>query len=364
MPFTLTSRKQPRPAQNPRAQRSALRDLQRNLAEEADAHTDEAFRSELDKSAAAKPQRRRAMPGVDLADPVTEDAPATAAPRAARPADALPGAAEQIRPQGSFRDFKTALRSYLTGIEAGRVTATELAQRVGEDAVTAYQRSDLTLEHLQYRAVDPRGFVGYRFGEELLETLGYYRPSARALDDRRVAARSRSEAGQSNVTNRWDGQFTGLNGAFSLKDFATARVQEIAIGEAFAWHLQQIIGLLPEDSGLGDVVGVQREMGPPPRSRGIGRTTSEVTISGMLAAAQVYGAAAVADYVLGQVSAKDATAQGVHRLMDEFAGYATPYDTIPCPSDNDVGRLIKRVRTRADSMSSLSAPSSDLTWLR
>ncbi|MFC3229784.1 hypothetical protein ACFOGJ_21220 [Marinibaculum pumilum] len=370
MPFTLSPRKPSRPAQNQRGQRSALRDLQRTLEEEAQSQDEDVFREEVNSLPARnrRPAQAAAALEAEFAPaPKTPPAeiPAEAPVRrdfAAREAAAQPAAAS--RPQGSFRDFKNALRAYLTGLAPGRITATELRLRVGEEAMEAYQHGEVTLEQLQYRAVDPRGFIGYRFGEELLEVLGYYRPSTRALQERRELARARPEDAWAKVSNRWDGLFTGLNGAFSMKEFCSARVQEIAIGEAFAWHLQKIIGLLPEESGLGDIVGLSRDMDPPPRSRGIGRTTSEVTISGMLAAAQVYGPQAVADYVLGQVTAKDPIAQGVHRLMDEFAGFATPYDTIPCPSDNDVGRLINRVRSRADSMSSLTAPSSDLSWLR
>lgn len=334
------------------------------------------FNLSRNKQTGRPEQRRPRSPvrslRIDLAaDPVEiPAAPAAGAPglppaAGAAPAGPADSAADGMaRPQGSFRDFKAALRTWLTGIAPGRNSAAELAAKVGEEAVAAYQRGELGLDQLQYRAIDGRGFVGYRFGEELLEALGYYRPSTRAVEERKALARLRPEERAARVSNRWDGQFTGLQGAFSLKDFATAGVQEIAIGEAFAWHLQRIISLLPDDLGLGDMVGRRIEMDPPPGSRGIGRTTVEVTVSGILAAAHVYGAQAVADYLLGAASPKDDMAQGVHRLMREFAGYATPYDTIPQPSDSDVGRLIERVRGHSRAPGSRHEPLDDPDWLR
>lgn len=333
MPFTLSPRKPSRRADPPRPQRGRLRAIDLDPVAEAEAE--------------APALRTAAPPPRPAPAPVTEDDDR-----------AVPG---DDRPRGSFRDFKAALRVWLTGIAPGRTSAADLAQKVGEEAVAAYQRSALTLEQLQYRAVDARGFIGYRFGEELLETLGYYRPTPQALAQREALARMRPEESWSRVANRWDGHFTGLQGAFSLKDFATPGVQEIAIGEAFALHLQRIIGLLPGEMGLGDVVGIRRELDPPPRSRGIGRTGVDVAVSGILAAAQVYGPEPVANYLLGGASHKDEVAQGIHRLMSEFAGYATPYDTIPQPSDSDVGHLIARVRGGAQRRSN---PFDDPDWLR
>lgn len=300
--------------------------------------------------------RARSRPAPDrIAARATAEGPAAEGPgKAAResaltgttPAatrtDAVPGHGD--RPRGSFRDFKTGLRVWLTGIAPGKLTATDLAQKVGEDAVAAYQRGELSLDQLQYRAIDARGFIGYRFGEEVLQILGYYRPTAQTVREWQDLSRLPPGARWSRIRNRWDGQFTGLQGAFSLKDFAAAGVQEIAIGEAFAWHLQQLIGLLPDEMGLGDMVGLRRDMDPPPGSRGASRSTCTVTISGILAAAQCYGATPVATYLLGPAAPRDPMAQSIHRMMSEFAGYATPYDTIPRPTDSDVGSLIDRVR--------------------
>ena len=223
MPFTLSPRKPSRPAQRS-AQRSPLRDLQRSLAEEAQSQDDDVFREEVNSVAAKSRRPARAAAALEAEFAPTTRIPATHIPAEAPvqrdfAADetAPPRApAADARPQGSFRDFKNVLRAYLTGIAPGRVTATELRLRVGEEAIEAYQRSEISLEQLQYRAVDPRGFIGYRFGEELLEALGYYRPSTRALQERRELARARPEDAWAKVSNRWDGLFTGLNGAISM----------------------------------------------------------------------------------------------------------------------------------------------------
>lgn len=248
--------------------------------------------------------------------------------------------------RGSFRDFRAALRLHLTGISPEVLAEADLPQpillaKVGAVAAEAYRRGDIGAGELAYHVRAPEGIGAYRLGEALLEELGYYR---------RPGRRAGATAGEPFA----GGHFTGLRGIWSLDDLMPPERQERLLLEALAWHLRRVAAELPAHLSLAGLLGLPlpepalpapalpepapRQDGALPAPPGAGW----ISLSGILAAAHLHGAVAVAA-ALSRPSDRPRDRR-VRATMRQFAGYATPFEAPSHVSDRDVDRLMQRVR--------------------
>ncbi|MFC3229785.1 hypothetical protein ACFOGJ_21225 [Marinibaculum pumilum] len=275
--------------------------------------------------------------------------------------DLARGAAQDVPClRGSFADFRQALRSHLTGIDP-RPTGgsgpdlSELAAIVGTSAARSHLRGDLALADLPYRARHRDGLGAYRFGESQLEDLGYYqrlhRPAA-ANDlggqgaDRERGADGKAGAGtfaaDRDPALAWCGRFTGRRGITTIADLMSTAAQERLILEAFVQHLRDLSALLPQGRVLAGWLG--RPIGFDGSDRMLDDSPeNRLTVSALLAAAQVHGPAAVCQVLLEPDSLTGSRA--VERTLRSFTGYATPFDGVPRPGDAEIEAIMQRVRS-------------------
>ncbi|GAB5378619.1 MAG: hypothetical protein AcusKO_50810 [Acuticoccus sp.] len=221
-------------------------------------------------------------------------------------------------PSGTFEDFLFDLKAFESGwdrerYDDGIIVDAQLDQWAGgsvEDYFPQYESwSELTAEEwdaMSYRSMNSYGFVGYQFGEALLIDLGYYDDDVYYLN------------GAS--TNTWDGTWTGKNGATSLEAFMTAEVQDKAIVDAFGFNLDIIEDqLAPAGASLDDYLGQTASYVENGQT-----VTVELTLTGVLAAAHLRGAWAVADLLLQGTLSFDEYGTSILQYMTQFGGYDSP----------------------------------------
>ncbi|MEQ8346327.1 MAG: hypothetical protein RLO22_09470 [Sneathiellaceae bacterium] len=243
--------------------------------------------------------------------------------------------------RGSFADFLEAFRLTVTGIsvrgaKTRDLSYDDLSAVAGEDAAEAFLRGEIGLRELQYRARHRDGLGAYRLGEAQLQELGYYRrlPHPPASGEPYLPKPATETA--------WHGWFTGLRGIRSVEDLLQVDTQEHIVLEAFARHLRDIAGLLPSGTLLGDLVGrpiAGAEAAALP-AHGPG---GHLTLSALLAAAQLHGPEALVDALLHPESL--ARGRAMDHCLRTFAGYATPFDGMPQPSSGDIDHVLSRVRS-------------------
>ncbi|MEO1199154.1 MAG: hypothetical protein AAFX39_07960 [Pseudomonadota bacterium] len=221
-------------------------------------------------------------------------------------------------PSGTIEDFLFSLKAFESGwdrprYEVGIIADWQLNEWAGgtvQDFFPQYDSwGDLTAREwdvMSYRSMNAFGFVGYQFGEALLIDLGYYDDDVYYLN------------GAS--TNTWDGTWTGKNGATSLEAFMTAEVQDRAMYDAFGFNLSVIENQLGAagrdlDEFLGETATYVRN----------GEQLSvELTLTGVLAAAHLRGAWAVADLLLSGTLSFDEFGTSILQYVEQFGGYDSP----------------------------------------
>ncbi|GAB5469585.1 MAG: hypothetical protein Kilf2KO_26150 [Rhodospirillales bacterium] len=213
---------------------------------------------------------------------------------------------------GSFDDFRDALRAFESGVDfdryqAGIITEGQIRGWVGDDTWEAWERGEISWTDMQYRSMNTLGFVGYQFGEALLIDLGYYQ------DD--------FFYGNGAASNTWDGTWTGKNGADSLESFKTEAVQEAAILDAFGFNLVVIEeGLAQQGKSLNDFIGTTGSY------TGLSGATVQVelTLTGILAAAHLRGAWGTLDLLRNGAVSSDENGTSILQYIEQFGGYDAP----------------------------------------
>lgn len=270
-----------------------------------------------------------------------QDPSAQASWQATEPAAGWSIAAGSLPLRGSFRDFRAALRIHLTGLSADALADEGLPQpilldKVGAVAAAAFHRGELGVEALQYHVRSPAGFGAYRLSETLLAELGYYRRPRRRSPD--PGAAGAPFAG---------GHFTGLRGIWSAEDLLPPAVQERLLLEAMAWNLRKIGSQLPPHLSLADLLGLPLSAGGGTEGgerllSAAPRPASCLTLSGMLAAAQIHGAEAAAAALWRPADMpRD---RMVRTAMRQFGGFATPFEAPLRPRQEEVEHLLAAVR--------------------
>ena len=194
-----------------------------------------------------------------------------------------------------------------------------------------------SFQALAYQAINPWGFVGYQFGEELMMTLGYYKP-------KRVAVAGESTArpqhysylaneqlwskgttrrlhqgpyGPLRVThvNEWQGVFMGKEGVTDFSTLTTPSAQNAILKSSQQFHL----AVLLEHFGLSKLQSMIQ-------------ATPLLSWSGVLAAAHLCGTEGIKRYL----EHKHAT---VDELGTSLDFYLSKFHSLDC----DISQLINEL---------------------
>ncbi len=212
---------------------------------------------------------------------------------------------------GTFEDFRDALRAFESGVDwdryqAGIITEWQIRGWVGDETWEAWERGEIEWTDMQYRSMNSLGFVGYQFGEALLIDLGYYEDDV--------------YYGNGAASNTWDGTWTAKNGAVSLEAFMTAEVQEPAILDAFGYNLTVIEdGLAQQGKSLADFLGTDAQY-----TSGGQTVTVELTLTGILAAAHLRGAWGTLDLLKSGAVTSDENGTTILQYVEQFGGFDAP----------------------------------------
>ncbi|WP_437907383.1 hypothetical protein WME95_05520 [Sorangium sp. So ce327] len=188
------------------------------------------------------------------------------------------------------------------------------------------------LASMQYRSVNALGFFGYQFGEAALVSLGVYRPRRVRVDHQgrgidvdclysgavpascwaagRRAGLQRVEGQMIWATdvNTWAGTFTGRHGIWTYEDCMSPASQELLVRQLLERNLCALEEVLAAAGATLD---------ESLRRRG-------ADLSGVLAGAHLCGPAAVAEYLLGGVAARDELGTTLEEYVARFAEHEVP----------------------------------------
>ena len=141
-----------------------------------------------------------------------------------------------------------------------------------------------------YEVINPWGFVGkYQMGEAAMVDAGYYKPKPNG-----------------NYNNKWDGEFIGKDGVYSLQDFLKNKQAQENAQKAFKQAQWRQLTAYGADRYIGkEINGVK------------------ITQSGLLAAAHLKGPGSVMQYLAsnGKDIPKDKLGTSVETYMKKFGGY-------------------------------------------
>lgn len=208
-----------------------------------------------------------------------------------------------------------------------RITVSECLRRTG--VLDLFLRRDIVgIRAVQFAVVNPWGFVGYQFGEQLLIDLQYYRPSAinaifegdSVKLDRCYSNTVPEYTWRNGLTacihrepssgilrvatdvNTWEGTFTGRDGVWSFDDLRRPDCQ-VAILRASLRHNSEILSRL---------LGGQIHNLWDPRTEGL-------SAASLLAASHLCGPFAVAEHVVGGTSPVDEAGTSIAEYIQKFA---------------------------------------------
>lgn len=202
-----------------------------------------------------------------------------------------------------------------------------------------------SLRFMQYRSVNPWGYIGYQVGEALLIELGYYVAKHRsALVDGQVrdlpsfycgsVAESQWAGGKSEHVfyrpesngwvvgtdvNQWQGTFTGKGDIFELEDLFDAEKQNRMMLEILRFNYRKLDGLLrAAGRELGDCLRMEWAY-----SDDSGDIRVRCSVSGLLACCHLNGVAATAELLTSSVVHHDQLGTPSLKYMHMFGGYPT-----------------------------------------
>lgn len=208
-----------------------------------------------------------------------------------------------------------------------RVTVSEFLRRTGVWDLFL-DRETIGISAVQSAVVNPWGFVGYQFGEQLLTDLHYYRPAAvpAVVDGRRVEVDSCYSStlpestwahGRTSCVHRdpasgalrvatdvntWQGVFTGKHGVWSFEDLRRHDSQVSVLRESLR-HSLDVLGRL-----LGDRIQQSWDVRAPGPS-----------VASLLAASHLCGPFAVAEHLATGEQRADEAGTSITAYLKEFA---------------------------------------------
>ncbi|MGA4605144.1 hypothetical protein [Pseudoalteromonas maricaloris] len=234
-----------------------------------------------------------------------------------------------VEPGKVYRNPNTGL------FQKDRLTVQEYFQSLGIDEY--FDPTDRScLKVMQYRCINPWGYVGYQVGEELLIDAGYYLPLVKSVEvagkllqcpsfyTGYVSESSWRQGKQLQVIfhpdlnhyvlatdiNRWQGQFTGKNGIYSFKDLIKGESQDRLITDLLRHNLSRLVALLDlENISLSDVL-----------DKSICDDIA-ISLSGILSCCHLNGVQATADFLINSTVHEDQIGTTSLDYMRKFANY-------------------------------------------
>ena len=140
-----------------------------------------------------------------------------------------------------------------------------------------------------YKAVNTIGYLGkYQMGEMAMVDAGYYKPKANR-----------------NYNNKWDGEFTGKDGVYSVEDFLNNPIAQENAQKIFKQKQWGYIKDFATKYNKSMINGI------------------EITPSGMLAATHLLGQAELYKYLNsnGKYIPKDGYGTSIEEYLQKFGGY-------------------------------------------
>ena len=199
-----------------------------------------------------------------------------------------------------------------------------------------------SLRIMQYSSTNALGFIGYQIGEAILTDCGFYSPAIRAINGKQYKVMygssmpnitwadgvqehivdTQSALGQivATDTNTWRGTFTGKHDIFSVRDLKDPKKQEHVIEEIIKFNVKKIVDELTErGTNIYEVLDSWN-------MRHVSNEEIRVTMSGVIAAAHLSGAAGTANYLSTRVSVIDEFNTSTQAYIYKFSGFETPFD--------------------------------------
>jgi len=233
-------------------------------------------------------------------------------------------------------------RNYETGeIYKDTVTVKEYFDKLG--VLTEYNKNDIScLKKMQYRVINPWGFIGYQLGESILMTLGYYTPErvhtkangksiivdryyAKILNNNIWKHKKKEQLIKYNCNegyvlstdiNRWKGNFTGKNNISNINDLFNSRNQDKVMLDIMLYNLNSIKKLLKENrTGFDIIKNILLILNKS-------NFTTYFSLSSIFAAAHLCGSTGTANYLIKKLISKDETGTTITQYINNFSDYS------------------------------------------
>lgn len=235
------------------------------------------------------------------------------------------------------------IRNYSTGLhEFEEITVAEYFEALGVMHLFDADAPD-SLRSMQYRSVNPWGFIGYQVGEALLIEAGYYTASRRsAVVDGRVLEMPSFYCGSVPETtwaggksehafyrpesddwvlgtdvNKWEGRFTGKGGIFDLEDLYDPAKQDRMMAEILGFNYNKLERLV---RSVGRTIDDCLSLEWSYDEEG-GRDLVQCTVSGILACCHLNGVVATMGLLTGSIVHRDQLGTPSLKYMRMFGGY-------------------------------------------
>lgn len=194
-------------------------------------------------------------------------------------------------------------------------------------------KNSLTL--MQYKVINPLGFVGYQVGEAILISTGYYLPEKKTIYyNNKMIECPRYYFGGVKVeswangnteiiyqipdtntvimatdVNYWKGFFTGKDEIYCLDDLMTEEKQEKVIRVIIKYNYD----LIKQSFIANNFPGIF--------SKGWIESNESYTISGVLAAAHLVGAIGTINFLKANIPAQDEFGTHIKKYLKDFSYY-------------------------------------------
>lgn len=231
------------------------------------------------------------------------------------------------------------IRNFNTGqIEYRNITIKEYFENLG--VLDLFDPSNQnSLINMQYKVINPLGFVGYQVGEGILISTGYYRPSKRIkyiegkfieyeryywgsigvdnwkFDNKEVVYEilGTEKTIIGTDVNCWEGSFTGKDNIYSLHDLMIPEKQEKVIRQIIKFNYDLVQKLLEGTEFLRIFLS--------PTAKILTKDGVSYTTSGVLAAAHLVGAWDTVDCLLKGIKACDEFGTKIEEYLKKFSHY-------------------------------------------
>jgi hypothetical protein len=199
------------------------------------------------------------------------------------------------------------------------------------------------LNTMQYKVINPWGFIGYQIGEAILISTGYYKPKLVGIDDQSELFEKyylylsndliwRNGNKETIYTipntqkkiivtdvNRWEGSFTGKNGVNSVDDLMDCNKQDIIFVDILRYNYIILeYEFLKRDIKIIDLINKSKVFYT---NFDKDELKINLTLSGILSTAHFSGAYGVLNLLIDGKSNLDEFGTSSIKYLEKFSGY-------------------------------------------